>query len=118
MERFFGSREFSRTAETTGLVGTQFGAIGGLISSIMIGAMSAPGEVEIIFKDIVIKNREGKIIRSIGDINTKLSRDMRVDGHCWTVYGYVDEQLKFIIEDMANNIESAIKKYTKDNNRL
>ena len=118
LERFFGSREFSRTAQTTGMVGTQFGAIGGLVSSIMIVGMSAPGEVEIVFKDVVIKNREGTVIHSIGDINTKISKDMRVDGNCWTVYAYVDEQLKVIIEDMANKIESSIYKYTINKNGM
>lgn len=108
LEQFFGRREFSTTGQTTSMTSFQFGAIGTAIGSLINAAMSAPGEVVIVFKNIEIRDRSGKLISSIDELRFQETKDMRLDGNCWNVYGYVDDGLKIINEYMAGKISSAI----------
>ena len=115
IRKFSGKREYSLSAATALAVGMQFGAIGGLISSLSVSAMSSPGAVDITFSDIIIHNKKGEEVVKIGNISENYQGDMSIDGYCWSIYPATNGVLKNAVEKNAAAIENAMIGFLEKN---
>lgn len=107
--RFYGKREYSSAAMVAGSTGVQFGAIGGLLGGLMIMGMREPGEVVIQFTELKVLDRENRVLFGMDDLRHEVQRDMKVDGHCGTIFTAVNEELKSAVEILAEELETAIQ---------
>lgn len=94
---FYGVQDFS----TSAAIGSAFGLIGAMATS---GAKS-PGDIVMEIKDLTLYDKEGKVIKRLGDYRKEYHEKMPADGYCWCIYENVNKKLKAFNEGLADKIK-------------
>jgi len=100
LKRFYGNQRFS----TAAAVGAQFGLIGALATA----NTKTKGKIEIELSDIKLFDKNGKLIKGVGNFKRTYEEDYHVDGYCWCIYFNVNDKFKFFTGEFSQLIESSL----------
>ncbi len=101
IKRFYAKQAFSMTKQ---VIEASFGLIGALATAGII----TPVEVEIIITDIKLYGRDGKLIKTLNDIEGKFNGNERVDSDCWSPYFLINREFKNVVKNLAIQVEEAL----------
>jgi len=98
---FYGVQDFSNAAAT----GRAFGLIGALAT------MNTKSNAEIIIeiKDIALYDKDGVLVKEIGDFRKDYSGELRVDADCWCIYNNINDKLKEFNDDLMELIRTELQ---------
>lgn len=97
---FYGEQAFSSTAA----VGGAFGLIGALATM----GVKSPGDIVMEIKDLTLHDKEGKIVKHLGDYRQEFHEKMLADAYCWCIYDNVNSRLKAFNDGLAEKVKEEI----------
>jgi len=99
--RFYGEQVFS----TSALVGAQFGLIGALATS----GTTSLAKIVIEVSELKLYNREGELVKYIGDFRKEYAEELHADAYCWCIFSNMNEKLKDFNYELARKLVSELR---------
>ena len=101
ISNFYGKQGFS----TAALVGAQFGLIGALATA----GETTEGIIKIVFSDLKIIDKSGKVVKEIGTFEKKFEGSLHADAYCWCAYFNMNDKLKEFNGELSETLQISFK---------